>query len=286
MTWLVTGAGGMLGRDVVAAAQAAGQQVVALTRADLDVTARDSVAAAVGDAAVEVVVNCAAWTDVDGAEDHEDQAHLINGEGVVNLATACRRSGARLLHLSTDYVFKGDASTPYAEDAAPDPLNAYGRTKLAGERAVRELLPQHGYVVRTAWLYGEHGPNFVRTMLRLEQERETLDVVDDQVGQPTWTVDLARQLVALGQSDAPPGVYHGTSSGLTSWHGFASEIFRLAGADPQRVRTTDSSAFRRPAARPAYSVLGHGAWSDAGLAPMRPWQQALAEALPRIAAAT
>lgn len=285
MTWVVTGAGGMLGRDVVAAAEAAGETVVALTRAELDVTARDDVAAAVGDPAVEVVVNCAGWTDVDGAEEREDEALQINGGGVANLATACRLNGARLLHLSTDYVFQGDASRPYAEDAAPDPLNAYGRTKLAGERATRELLPDHGYVVRTAWLYGEHGPNFVRTMLRLEHERETLDVVDDQVGQPTWTVDLARQLVALGQSDAPAGIYHGTSTGSTSWHGFASEIFRLAGADPARVRATDSSAFRRPAPRPAYSVLGHDAWRVAGLPPLRRWDQALAEALPRIVAA-
>ena len=285
MTWLVTGAGGMLGRDVVAAAQDAGETVVALTRAKLDVTAPADVAAAVGDGAVEVVVNCAGWTDVDGAEEREDEALQINGHGVANLAEACRLNGARLLHLSTDYVFQGDASTPYDEDAVPDPLNAYGRTKLAGERAVRKLLPDHGYVVRTAWLYGEHGPNFVRTMLRLEQERDTLDVVDDQVGQPTWTVDLARQLVALGQSDAAAGIYHGTSTGSTSWHGFATEIFRLAGADPSRVRPTDSSAFRRPAARPAYSVLGHGAWDQAGLAPMRPWQEALAGALPRIKAA-
>lgn len=275
----------MLGRDVVAAARAAGAQVIALTRADLDVTDRDAVAAVAGDRAVAVVVNCTGWTDVDGAEEREDEALRVNGEGVANLARACRRNGARLLHLSTDYVFSGDGSAPYAEDAPPDPLNAYGRTKLAGEHALRQLLPDRGYVVRTAWLYGEHGPNFVRTMLRLERERETLEVVDDQVGQPTWTADLARQLVALGTSNAPAGVYHGTSSGAVSWHGFAAEIFRLIGADPQRVRTTDSGAFRRPAARPAYSVLGHGTWKAAGLTPMRPWQEALAEALPQIAAA-
>ena len=177
-------------------------------------------------------------------------------------------------------LFRSDAGAPYAEDAPVNPINAYGRSKLAGERAVLETLPGTGYVVRTAWLYGEHGKNFVSTMLRLAGERETVDVVDDQLGQPTWSLDLARRLVELGASDAPSGVYHGTSSGQSTWYGLAREIFALAGLDADRVRPTTSDRFVRPAKRPAYSVLGHRRWAAAGLPPMRNWKEALREALP------
>ena len=151
------------------------------------------------------------------------------------------------MQVSTDYVFAGDAGRPYAEDDVPAPRTAYGRTKLAGERAVLSRLPGSGYVVRTAWLYGEHGPNFVRTMIRLADQRPTVDVVDDQHGQPTWTADVARQIIALVRSAAPPGVYHATSGGQTTWFGLAREIFGLLGADPSRVRPIPSSALPRPA---------------------------------------
>lgn len=231
-----------------------------------------------------VVVNCAAWTAVDDAETREDEALAINGDGPRNLAAACARTGAVLLHVSTDYVFAGDATTPYAEDAPTAPRSAYGRTKLAGEKAV--LATERGYVVRTAWLYGAGGPNFVRTMIKLEGVKDTLDVVDDQRGQPTWSADLAGLLVELGHGalagTAPAGVYHGTSSGETTWHGFTQEIFRLLGADPDRVRPTTSDAFVRPAPRPAYSVLGHGRFAEAGIEPLRDWRTALTEAFPEI----
>jgi dTDP-4-dehydrorhamnose reductase len=186
--------------------------------------------------------------------------------------------------VSTDYVFAGDATEPYPEDAPVNPVNAYGRSKLAGERAVLETLPETGYVVRTAWLYGQQGKNFVTTMLRLAKERDTVDVVDDQLGQPTWSMDLARRLVELaglgGQSRAPAGVYHGTASGQTTWYGLAREVFAGAGLDPDRVRPTTSDRFVRPAPRPAYSVLGHARWAAAGLPPLRSWKEALREALP------
>jgi dTDP-4-dehydrorhamnose reductase len=185
--------------------------------------------------------------------------------------------------VSTDYVFAGDATEPYPEDGPINPINAYGRSKLAGERAVLETLPETGYVVRTAWLYGRHGKNFVTTMLRLAQERETLDVVDDQLGQPTWSLDLARRIVELaelGEAGAPAGVYHGTNSGQTTWYGLAREIFAEAGLDAGRVRPTTSDRFVRPAKRPAYSVLGHDRWAAAGLPPLRHWKEALREALP------
>ena len=188
------------------------------------------------------------------------------------------------MHISTDYVFAGDATEPYAEDAPPAPRSAYGRTKLAGEVAVREALPDRGFIVRTAWLYGVHGANFVKTMLALEATKPEISVVDDQRGQPTWSRDLARQIVMMIDADAPPGIYHGTSSGETTWFGFTREIYRLIGADPQRVHSTTTDAFPRPAPRPAYSVLGHDRWAELATPPIRDWREALAEALPLIRA--
>ncbi|GIF76042.1 dTDP-4-dehydrorhamnose reductase [Asanoa siamensis] len=275
---LVTGAGGMLGSDLLAVLAATPSfTVTAARRADLDLTDPAAVAAAVP--GHDVVINAAAWTDVDGAETAEDAATLLNGGAVASLASACAASGARLLHVSTDYVLSGSASSPYPESAPTAPINAYGRSKLVGEQAVLSLLPTSGYVVRTAWLYGEHGRNFAATMLRLAASRETVDVVDDQRGQPTWSLALARQLVALASSSAPAGVYHGTAAGETTWFGFAQAVFSLAGLDPERVRPTTSAAFVRPAARPAYSVLGHDRWAAAGLAPMADWREALADAV-------
>ncbi|WP_169807899.1 dTDP-4-dehydrorhamnose reductase [Actinomadura hibisca] len=279
MTWLVTGAGGMLGTDLVARLRARGEDVVAPTRADLDLRDADAVRAVLREHRPATVVNCAAWTAVDDAEAHEDEALALNGTAVANLAEAC--GDATLVQISTDYVFDGTgAAGPYAEDAPTGPVNAYGRTKLAGERAV--LATGRGYVVRTAWLYGAHGPNFVATMVRLAGERDTLDVVDDQVGQPTWTGDLAEQIILLAASGAAPGVYHGTNGGRTSWRGLAQEVFGLLGQDPERVRPTTSDRFPRPAARPAFSVLGHDRWAAAGLPPMRDWRAALHAAWPEL----
>lgn len=273
--WFVTGAAGQLGTELLLALAGADDLVVGVTRADLDVTDASAVLDAVRLARPDVVVNCAAYTAVDAAETDADTAMAVNGSAPGHLAVAAREVGARLVQVSTDYVFSGDATTPYDEDAPTGPRSVYGRTKLAGERAVLEALPESGYVVRTAWLYGAHGPNFVRTMLRLAGERETVDVVDDQVGQPTWTRDLAGQIIALARSDAPAGVYHGTNAGQVSWFGLTREIFRLAGLDPERVHPTTTDRFPRPAPRPAWSVLGHDRWSAVGLAPMRAWDVAL-----------
>jgi dTDP-4-dehydrorhamnose reductase len=279
--WLVTGAGGMLGRDLSALLAAEGVEYDALTRAELDLTDPEAVKAAVS--GYDVVANAAAWTDVDGAEENEAAASAINGAAVRNLAAACADSGARLLHVSTDYVFPGDAGEPIAEGAPTAPINAYGRSKLIGERAVLELLPDSGYVVRTAWLYGKHGKNFVATILNAATQREFLDVVDDQQGQPTSTLALARQLLALGRAAyagrAPSGVYHGTCAEQTTWFGLARAAFELTGLDPERVRPTTSDKFVRPAPRPAYSVLGHERWAAAGLEPMPAWREALREHL-------
>ncbi len=277
--WLVTGAAGMLGRDLVGVLRAHGDEVTGLSRADLDITDEAAVREMVARYRPQVVINCAAWTAVDDAETQEAQALEVNGHGAANVAAACRAVGARLVHVSTDYVFDGRATKPWAEDDLPAPRSAYGRTKLAGEQAVLGQLPDTGYVVRTAWLYGEYGPNFVRTMIRLEASQPTVDVVTDQHGQPTWTRDVACQLVALARVDGRPGIYHATSSGETSWFGLAQEVFRLIGANPDRVQPTTSSQYRRPAPRPSYSVLGHGAWTAAGIPPIQDWQKALRQAI-------
>lgn len=276
--WLVTGAAGMLGRDLQSVLT--GRPVTALARDALDLTDAAAVAAAV--AGHDVVVNCAAWTAVDDAETHEAEAFAINATAVAGLARACAQEGASLVQVSTDYVFDGEASAPYPESARVAPRSAYGRTKAAGEWAVRAELPDRHWILRTAWLYGEHGPSFVRTMARLEAERDVVDVVDDQHGQPTWTRDLAERVVATVDVGAPAGTYHATSSGRTSWYDLARAVFELLGADPGRVHPTTSATFARPAPRPTSSVLGHDAWAAAGLPPMRPWRDALEAAFPLV----
>ena len=253
-------------------------------RSELDITDAAAVRAALRRRQPAVVVNCAAWTAVDDAETHEDAALRVNGHAVAGLAAACADHGITLVQVSTDYVFDGGSRQPYGEGDPPSPRTAYGRSKLAGEQAVLDLLADggSGYVVRTAWLYGAHGPNFVRTMIELERRRPTVDVVDDQHGQPSWTVDVAGQIIALVRSGAAGGIYHATSSGETTWFGLAREVFGLLGADPDRVRATTSSAYPRPAARPSYSVLGHDGWAKAGLEPIGDWRDALQRAFPAL----
>ncbi|MEU4659857.1 dTDP-4-dehydrorhamnose reductase [Streptomyces sp. NPDC023723] len=285
MRWLVTGAGGMLGRDAVAELTRRGAEVTALDRAALDITEPAALEDAFTVHRPDLVVNCAAYTAVDDAETDEARALEINGEGPRLLARTCAAYGARLIHVSTDYVFDGaDRDAPYPEDHPTAPRTAYGRTKLAGERAVAEELPDAGAVLRTAWLYGVHGRSFVRTMIELEGRRDTVDVVDDQRGQPTWSADVAARIADLGPlvGRGASGVYHATSSGEATWYELAREVFARLGADPDRVRPTGSAAFTRPAPRPAYSALAHGRWQHTGLPEPRDWRAALHEALPRI----
>jgi dTDP-4-dehydrorhamnose reductase len=273
--WLVTGAGGMLGQDLVTELTAHGAQVIAPGRGDLDVT--DLAACVDAVRQVDVVVNCAAYTAVDAAETDEQAAFAVNAVGPAHLARASRSAGARLVHVSTDYVFAGTATRPYAEDAMPAPRSAYGRTKAAGEWAVRAEHPDH-LVVRTAWLYGAHGPCFPRTIARLAAERGGVDVVADQVGQPTWTVDVAGLVRRLVEARVPAGTYHATSSGQATWYEFARAAVAAAGLDPQIVRATTGDAFRRPAPRPSYSVLGHDALRSAGVPRIGDWAQRWATA--------
>lgn len=275
MRWLVAGSAGMLGQDLVTVLRAAGEDVTAATRADLDVTDPAQVEVAV--AGHDVVVNCAAWTAVDDAESREADAFTLNAVGPALLARSAHAVGARLVQVSTDYVFAGSASEPYGEDDPVAPRSAYGRTKAAGEWAVRAECPDH-LVVRTAWLYGAGGPCFPKTIARVARERGGLDVVDDQVGQPTWTRDLAELVLRLVRAGAPAGTYHGTAQGSVSWRGFAQAVVGAAGLDPEIVRPTTSEAFVRPAPRPAYSVLGHDAFTRAGVEPIGPWQERWQEA--------
>ena len=292
LAFLVTGMGGQLSTDFLEVVRALPDVPFCrgLTIDDLDITdsfaVHDTVAewarvvASDSPAHRLVVLNAAAYTAVDPAESDEETAYAVNAAAPALLATACARAGAQLVHVSTDYVFPGDrvGGPPYEVDDATGPASAYGRTKLAGELAVREILPAASWVVRTAWVYGATGGNFVKTMARLESERDTVSVVDDQTGSPTWSRDLARALYALAREDAPAGTYHCTNRGETTWHGFTRAIFEELGADPDRVLPTTTDAFPRPAPRPAYSVLSPRSWDDAGLPRLPGWREALAEA--------
>ena len=281
IAWLVTGARGQLGRDLQAVlAEQDADDVTALGRAELDLTDEAQVRSVVRRWAEgtadrgrrAVVLNAAAYTAVDAAEDDEATALLVNGSAPGWLAEELTGRG-RLVHVSTDYVFDGTATTPYTTTDEPAPRTAYGRTKLAGERAVAAA-GGDAVVVRTAWVYAAHGSNFVRTMLRLEREQPEVRVVDDQTGSPTWARDLAAGLVAVGSSPVR-GLLHATGAGTTTWFGLARRVFELAGADPDRVRPTTSEEFRRPARRPAYSVLDGSSWTAAGLAPLPAWEHSV-----------
>jgi dTDP-4-dehydrorhamnose reductase len=252
MRLLVTGAGGMLGRDVVAAARAAGHDVAAHGHDTLDVTDAAAVAAVMAGAAPDVVVNCAAFTDVDGAEAREDEAHAINATGAGNVARAAAAAGAAVVQVSTDYVFDGEARRPYVESDTPAPRSAYGRTKLAGEREVAAATARH-VIVRTAWLFGVHGRNFVDTILRVVQDRGEATVVDDQVGSPTWTGHLAEALIALAATEAW-GLHHVAGTGSCSWYELAEAACERTGI-PHVLHRGRTGDLGRPAPRPAWSVL-------------------------------
>ena len=271
MRVLVTGSGGMLGRAVAAAATRLGHDVVALTRSDLDIGDAGHVQRVLGAAEPRAVVNCAAWTDVDGAETAEAQATAINGGAAGILAHACAEIDARIVHVSTDYVFDGAKTEPWVESDPVGPIGAYGRSKLAGERAVAEAGPAHA-IVRTAWLFGAGGKNFVDTMLTIGAQRDEVSVVTDQVGSPTWTGHLAEALVELAEREGDTGVFHAAGAGACSWYDLAVEVFDQAGVDCRVVPTT-AAEFKRPAPRPAFSVLG----SERPETPvLPPWQDGVA----------
>lgn len=291
LSLLVVGGTGQVGSDLVGMADDH-VEVRAPGSAELDVTQAGGLVEAVSELAtasreagrLPVVVNAAAYTAVDAAEEHEERAFAVNADGPRVLAAVCSSRRVPLIHVSTDYVFSGDRSSPEHRPYEPDdplgPRSAYGRTKAAGEDAVLGS-GALAWIVRTSWVYGATGSNFVKTIARLEGERETLSVVDDQHGSPTWSADLAGGLLELAgkvaRGEGPDRkVLHCTGGGETTWYSFARAIFEELGADPERVRPCGSDEFPRPAPRPAYSVLSNASWVDAGLTPLRPWREALA----------
>ena len=283
--WLLLGANGQLGRCLRAALVARGIDHVACSRGDTDITDPVAVDGLVERVVPSVIVNAAAWTNVDAAEGREVEAEVVNRDGARIVAEAAADASATLVHVSTDYVFSGTGPGPIAESEPANPVNAYGRTKWEGEQAVRAAHPRGALVVRTAWLYSAHGRNFARTMAARALAGDAVRVIDDQHGAPTSADDLAGHIIDLVTAGVGAGTYHGTNTGAATWFGFAREIYRLLGVDPGLVSSIHASEYPARAARPAWSILGTDNTARAGVAPMRPWSEALAEALPRIVAA-
>ena len=266
------GASGQLGGDVADAGRALGHAVAAAGHAACDITDPEAVERAISTSRPDAVINCAGWTRVDAAETHEAEAELVNANAAGIVAGACAAAGLRLCHISTDYVFDGEATEPIDERAVPAPRSAYGRSKLHGEIAVRDRCPDH-LIVRTSWLYGRDGPNFVLTMLGLAAERREVRVVADQQGAPTWTGHLAPAVLRLVEI-APPGTYHLTNGGITTWHGLALAAIRGRGMDTGVVPIS-TAEYPTAATRPAYSVLDNRRWRELGEPPLPPWEDGL-----------
>ena len=272
MRILLTGSNGQLGTDFRRAAGP--EHEIVAHDIDLDITDRAAVAERVRLVAPDIVVNAAAYTNVDAAESDELAAYRVNALGPQNLALACQRSGVPLLHVSTDFVFSGDASEPYTEFDRPDPRGVYGSSKYAGEQYVSGLLDRF-YICRTSWLYGMGGGNFVKTMLKAGRERDEVKVVDDQEGSPTYSLDLARKILQIIETGAF-GVYHLSNQGSITWNRFTRDIFEIAGIETAVLPTT-TAELGRPAPRPRYSTMRGLALELAGVAPMRPYREALEE---------
>lgn len=283
VTWLILGGTGQLGIALSQELGNRGKVFSSWGSGDLNITNAPNVLDAITNLKPSVIVNCAAWTDVDGAEDQEDEAFRVNVDGAENVAIAAKGCGAKLIHISTDYVFSGEGESPWQIAAEMNPQSAYGRTKAHGERRVLDTYPERSFIVRTAWLYSPWGKNFAKTMTHLAINGVgEVKVVNDQVGQPTSATNLARQLVELGLSSAPAGVYHGTNSGQATWFDFAQEIFKLACDDVSRILPVSSGDFPRRALRPSFSVLSNDEWANTSVKPMMDWRMALAEAMPSI----
>ncbi|PLR90794.1 dTDP-4-dehydrorhamnose reductase [Bacillus sp. T33-2] len=272
MKVVVTGAAGQLGQDVVKELEKKKNQVYGIGRNDLDITDEAAVLAYIEDVNPDAILHCAAYTNVDAAESDEETAYKVNALATEYLAKAANKNGSKMLYVSTDYVFDGTANEPYEVDHPTKPLGVYGKTKLAGEELLEKHLEQF-FIIRTAWVFGVNGNNFVKTMLRLGQERGEVGVVHDQVGSPTYTVDLARFMIELMETDKF-GIYHASNEGVCSWYEFAVEIFKQAGMEV-KVNPLTTEQFPRPAARPKYSVLSKKKISEQGFTPLRDWKEAL-----------
>lgn len=271
MKILITGSNGMLGQDLITEL-ADKHIVIAASSKILDITDKNKVLDYVKAIKPDIIINAAAYTDVDGCETNIEKAYAVNGEGVRNLSLACKENDIPLIHISTDYVFKGDSDTPRLETDELGPLSVYGKSKLEGEKAITEILDKY-FILRTAWLYGYNGGNFPKTMLELAKNHDKLTVVYDEVGTPTYTPDLAKAIGELLDSDKY-GIYHLTNSDYTSWYDFAKLIFEIAGMDVE-VEPVTASEFARAASRPNYSVLSNEKWINSGFTPLRSYKEAI-----------
>lgn len=273
MKILITGSNGMLGHDLINALKER-HDLIPTTSKTLDITDKKQTIDYIRDKKPDIVINSAAYTDVDGCEENRELAYSVNGEGVRNLALACRDIDCPLVHISTDYVFDGSATEPIREDGEIGPISVYGKSKLEGEEAIQEILDKY-FIIRTAWLYGINGRNFPKTMLELAENHPEITVVYDEVGTPTYTPDLAEGISRLIETDYY-GIYHLTNSGSCSWCEFARYIFEIAGRDVKVIPVT-ASEFARPAPRPSYSVLDNSNWIEKGFKPLRSYKDAIKE---------
>ena len=273
MKILITGSNGMLGHDLIEALKD-NHELVLTTSRTLDITDKEQVFDFISQNKPDIVINSAAYTDVDGCEENQDLAYSVNGEGVKNLAFACREADSALLHISTDYIFNGENTRPWVEDDEIGPISVYGKSKLKGEQAILEILDKF-FIVRTAWLYGVNGRNFPKTMLELAENHSQITVVYDEVGTPTYTPDLANAISQLIETEHY-GIYHITNSGSCSWCEFARYIFEVVGKDVEVIPVT-AAEFARPAPRPHYSVLENRNWIKKGFEPLRSYKEAIKE---------
>jgi dTDP-4-dehydrorhamnose reductase len=282
MKWGITGGSGQLARSLGDILLEANIPHIAWSHSEVDVTNRSGIKKIL-EYEPTVLVNCAAWTNVDAAEDSFEKALIVNQDGALNVAIAAKELDVPLIHISTDYVFSGSNSKPWRIEEVTKPTSKYGLSKLLGERKVQEVWLEKSYIFRTAWLYGPYGKNFAKTILtKALTTNETIFVVNDQTGQPTSTHDLAFNIVESVLKSIPFGTYHSTNSGKATWWEFACELFELSGQDVNRVKPVTSQEFLSKAKRPTYSVLDHSQWSKVGMEEMRDWRIALHESVPKI----
>lgn len=280
MKVLVTGVKGQLGYDVVKECEKRGIEAIGVDVEEMDITDAAACERVITEAKADAVIHCAAYTAVDAAEDNEDLCRKVNAEGTRNIAEVCRKLDIKMMYFSTDYVFNGQGERPWEPDDPREPLNVYGQTKYEGELAVQELLEKY-FIVRIAWVFGVNGKNFIKTMLRLGKERGAVSVVDDQIGSPTYTYDLARLVVDMIQTDRY-GIYHATNEGLCSWYEFACQIFKAAGMNQVKVTPVDSTAFPAKAKRPHNSRMDKSKLAENGFEPLPSWEDALERYLKEI----
>jgi dTDP-4-dehydrorhamnose reductase len=282
MKWAITGGSGQLSRSLVDLLDKEGVPYITWSHKDLDV-ADDSSITLIKETCPDLLINCAAWTNVDAAEEFPERAARVNQVGPRNMARAAKELKIPLVHISTDYVFSGQSGKPWTTDSKTEPMSSYGISKLLGEKEITKSLDVNFYILRTAWLYGPYGKNFSKTILKKAiTSKEPINVVSDQIGQPTTTKSLAKQIFEVAKSHVPSGIYHATNTGQASWWDFACEIFALAGEDVERVRPSTSEDFPSKVKRPKYSVLDQSAWSKVGMETMPEWREALNEVFPEI----